>query len=108
MALGGYKKNLQKNKEIKFNLAGYGLGPRFLLAYWGVSEIGKVRKGIGENIRTLRKKGGLSQEALGEKAELHPVYLSHVERGTKGASVEVLWRLSKALRVSMLELFRNL
>ena len=70
-----------------------------MVAYWRVSGIGKVRKEIGANIRTSRKKARLSQESLAEKAELHPVYISHVERGTKAVSVEALWKLSRALNI---------
>lgn len=73
-----------------------------------MSGIGKVRKDIGANIRTFRKKAGLSQEHLAEKADLHPVYISQVERGTKAVSVEALWKLSRALHVPMASLFRGI
>ena len=45
--------------------------------------MGKVRKETGANIRTFRRKGGLSQEKLGEKPDLHPVHISQVEPGAK-------------------------
>ena len=54
-----------------------------MVTYWGLSGIDKVRKEIGANVRSFRKKAGLSQEKLGEKADLHPVYISQVERGAK-------------------------
>jgi XRE family transcriptional regulator, regulator of sulfur utilization len=73
-----------------------------------VSGIGKVRKDIGANVRSFRKKAGLSQERLAEKAELHPVYISQVERGQKAVSVEALWKLSRALHVSLSALFRGM
>jgi transcriptional regulator with XRE-family HTH domain len=79
-----------------------------LVAYWRVSGIGKVRKELGANIRAFRKKARLSQESLAEKADLHPVYISEVERGTKAVSVEALWKLSRALRVSISALFRGI
>lgn len=79
-----------------------------MVAYWRVSGIGKVRKDIGANVRTFRKKARLSQETLAEKADLHPVYISQVERGTKAVSVEALWKLSRALRVPMSALFRGI
>jgi transcriptional regulator with XRE-family HTH domain len=72
-----------------------------------VKTFGEVRQQIGANIRRLRKKAGMSQKKLGEKATLHPVYVSHVERGTKAASVETIWKISKALRVAMSTLFRG-
>jgi transcriptional regulator with XRE-family HTH domain len=51
---------------------------------------------------------GLTQERLAEKADLHPVYISHVERGIKAVSVEALWKISKALRVSLTAFFQGL
>ena len=73
-----------------------------------VSGIRKVRQQIGENIRGLRRTAGLSQEKLAERADLHPVYISQVERGEKAVSVEALWKLSKALGTSLAELFHDL
>lgn len=73
-----------------------------------MSGIAKVRKRLGENIRSLRVAAGLSQEKLAEKADLHPVYISQVERGQKAVSVEALWKLSKALRVGMADFFLEL
>ena len=78
-----------------------------MVAYWRVSGIGKVRKELGANIRAYRKRAGLSQERLAEKAELHPVYISEVECGKKAVSVEGVWKLSRALRVSISALFRG-
>lgn len=72
-----------------------------------MSAIGKVRQRLGENIRVARKAAGFSQERLAEKADLHPVYISQVERGRNAVSVEALWKLSRALKVSIATLFRN-
>lgn len=73
-----------------------------------MSGIAKTRKRIGENIRLCRKGVGLSQEKLAEKADLHPVYISQVECGKKAVSVEALWKISRALRISMAEFFEGL
>jgi transcriptional regulator with XRE-family HTH domain len=78
-----------------------------VVAYWGMSGIGELRKGIGASVQSFRKRAGLSQEKLGEKADLHPVCISQVERGTKAVSVEALWKLSRALRVRMALLVRG-
>lgn len=74
----------------------------------GVSGILKVRKRLGENIRSLRTAAQITQEKLAEKADLHPVYISQVERGEKAVSVEAVWKISKALRVSVSELFAEI
>ena len=73
-----------------------------------MSAIEKVRKDIGVNLRTFRKKAGLSQEKMAEKTDLHPVYISQIERGQKAVSVEALWKISKALRIPMSALFRGI
>jgi XRE family transcriptional regulator, regulator of sulfur utilization len=70
-----------------------------------MSTIERVRKRIGDNVRHFRRKAGLSQEKLAERADLHPVYISQVERGQKAVSVEALWKLSKALRIPLADLF---
>ena len=80
----------------------------FRFRFLCVSAIVKVRKQIGENVRALRKEAGLTQETLAEAAELHPVYISQVETGRKAVSVEALWKISKALRASMADLFHGL
>ena len=88
--------------------SGYGDEHHRLLAYSAVSGIGKVRKHLGENIRSCRTRAGFSQEKLAEKADLHPVYISQVERGHKAVSVEALWKISKSLRTPISELFTGL
>jgi transcriptional regulator with XRE-family HTH domain len=37
--------------------------------------------GLGKAIRALRHDAHLSQEALGERAEIHPTWISHIESG---------------------------
>jgi XRE family transcriptional regulator, regulator of sulfur utilization len=73
-----------------------------------VPEIEKVRKNLGANIRFFRRKARLTQEKLAEKADLHPVYISQVESGHKAASVEAVWKISKALHISVSLLFRGI
>lgn len=59
---------------------------------------------LGERIRILRKAKGLSQEKLAEMSELHPTYISSIERGKVNASVCVYLNVSKALGVPLSEL----
>jgi transcriptional regulator with XRE-family HTH domain len=37
--------------------------------------------GLGRAIRKLRQEGNLSQEALGNRADIHPTWISHIESG---------------------------
>ena len=60
-----------------------------------------------ESIRAYRKQCGLSQEKLAEKAELHPVYISAVERGVKTISMDALVRIAKALDVRIRDFVKD-
>ena len=73
-----------------------------------MASVPKYRRALGDAIRSSRKKSGFSQEKLAEKADLHPVYISAVERGAKTISMDALMRISKALGVKMRELTQEL
>ncbi len=64
----------------------------------------KYRRVLGEAIRSHRKKAGFSPEKLAEQADLHPVYVSPVERGAKTISMDALMRIAKALNVRLRDL----
>lgn len=54
---------------------------------------------LGQNIRALRKKIGLSQEALAFQAELDRTYVGGVERGERNIGVLNLCGIAHALGV---------
>ena len=54
---------------------------------------------LGEAVLKYRQKAGLSQEALAEKADIHPNYVGRIERGECAASLEVILKIAKALGV---------
>lgn len=60
---------------------------------------------LGARVRELREARGLTQEALGERAECSWHYVSSIERGRKGATTETLAALAAALDVTLSELF---
>lgn len=60
--------------------------------------------GLGQAIRTLRHKAELSQEALGEKAEIHPTWISHIESGRINPTWGNVRRLADGLEVKLWEL----
>lgn len=68
----------------------------------------KHRRLIGDNIREYRKKAGLSQEKLAEKADLHPVYISQVERAERAITIDSLLRITKALRIRLRDIVGEL
>jgi len=59
---------------------------------------------LGLNLRRLREAKGLTQEGLGERAELDPTYISGIERGVRNPSVLSLVRVAKALKVTVADL----
>ena len=63
---------------------------------------------IGNRIRQLRVKKGLSQEKLAELSELNTSYIGQVERGEKNPSVDTVYRIASALQVDLPDLFKNL
>jgi transcriptional regulator with XRE-family HTH domain len=63
-----------------------------------------VRQFLGQRLRTLRKQRLLSQERLGERANLSGKFIGEVERGEKSISIDSLYRVSVALEVPLRDL----
>lgn len=59
---------------------------------------------FAKKMRKARKAKGLSQEALGELCGLTRNYIGMVERGEHGPTLRTVEVISKALKVSHLEL----
>lgn len=55
-------------------------------------------------LRRHREGGGLSQEALAEKADLHPTYIGMLERSLRNPSLNVTKALANALGVPLSKL----
>ncbi|HDR7888526.1 helix-turn-helix domain-containing protein [Bacillus toyonensis] len=55
---------------------------------------------IGENIRFLRKKRGLTQEELAERIDLQQAYIGGVERGERNISMLTLQKIAAGLEIS--------
>ena len=56
---------------------------------------------LGKRMRSRRVELGLTQERLGEMADISSSFVGHIERAEKIPSVETLVRLCACLRVSM-------
>ncbi len=63
-----------------------------------------IYRKLGERIEWFRKEKGLTQEELAEKAGLHRAYFWDIEKG-RNISIRTAYNLSKALGVSLSELF---
>ncbi|MBK4717074.1 MULTISPECIES: helix-turn-helix domain-containing protein [Tenebrionibacter/Tenebrionicola group] len=62
---------------------------------------------FSHNIRKLREKQGLSQEALADLAGLHRTYIGSVERCERNISIDNIDRIASALGVSPGSLLEN-
>ena len=60
--------------------------------------------GLGKAIRKLRQEAGLSQEALGNRAEIHPTWISHIESGRINPTWGNVRRIAKGLSVELAQL----
>jgi transcriptional regulator with XRE-family HTH domain len=63
------------------------------------------RKELGQRIRELRKTAGITQEELGEKAELSYKFIGELERGQVNVSLDSIARIAQALGVKIGDLF---
>jgi len=61
---------------------------------------GHLQAVLGNNIRRLRLKAGLSQERFGELIGRHRTYVGALERGEYNVSLRTLERLSMDLRLN--------
>ena len=57
--------------------------------------------GLGKAIRALRTENKLSQEALGERAEIHPTWISHIESGRINPTWGNVRRIARGLKVPL-------
>lgn len=60
--------------------------------------------GLGKAIRKLRNEAKLSQEALGERADIHPTWISHIESGRINPTWGNVRRIARGLKVPLEQL----
>jgi len=59
-----------------------------------------VRKQLGVNLRSHRRRAGLSQEELGSLCDLDRTEISLLERGKRFPRLDTLVRLARGLKLS--------
>lgn len=59
---------------------------------------------LGRKICILRKNMKLSREKFAEKAGINDYYLGEIERGEKKASIDILFKICKLLKLEIHEL----
>jgi len=66
-----------------------------------------LQRALGERIRELRKKAGYSQEGFADAAGVHRTYMGTLERGEANVSLGNLQKMSKALGITLSDLFKT-
>jgi len=64
-----------------------------------------VQENFGKIIQRLRKRYGISQEALALSAKIDRRYMSDIENGKRNISIEIVDRLAKFFHVPIYEMF---
>lgn len=59
---------------------------------------------IGERIRFIRSINNLSLEKMASKIGISPQYLGNIERGEKKLSIDILIKISNALKINLYDL----
>lgn len=68
------------------------------------SRLNRLKISLARSVKLRRKELGLSQEELADLAEIDRTYASQIERGIANPSLEVLFRISRALNMDLLKL----
>ena len=63
---------------------------------------------FGLNLRLKRKRSGMTQQALAEKAGVTRVYVGLIERGETSITLEKVYRLADALECDVFDLLPRL
>ncbi|HEY3317203.1 MAG TPA: helix-turn-helix transcriptional regulator [Coriobacteriia bacterium] len=64
-----------------------------------MTEEQDARREFGRRVQELRRQRGLSQEKLGELAELDRTFVSSIENGRRNVTLGTIGKLARALGV---------
>lgn len=62
---------------------------------------------LGNNVRHIREAKGWSQDKLSDESGLHRTYISGIERGVRNPTIEIIHKISLALRVTVSDLLKD-
>jgi transcriptional regulator with XRE-family HTH domain len=65
----------------------------------------RCKSEFGTRLRRLREEARLSQMTLATTADLHPTYISSIERGKRNVSLVNIYLLAEALGVEVADFF---
>ena len=62
---------------------------------------------FGNKVREERKKLGISQEKLADRASVHRTYIGMIERAEKNITLENIEKVANALNLKLSHFFKN-
>lgn len=60
---------------------------------------------LAKKLKVIREAKGVSQEEAADKAQLYRTYIGHLENARYSPSAYVLYKIAKALNISVSDLF---
>ncbi|MEN8352762.1 helix-turn-helix domain-containing protein [Acinetobacter towneri] len=67
----------------------------------------KIEQRLGDQLKIVRLKKGLTQEQLAELSGLHRTYIGSVERGERNITVKNLYKILLAMNCSLSDFFKS-
>lgn len=64
-----------------------------------------IKRRLGFNVALHRQRRGWTRAQLAEEIQVSPTFLMHIERGTRGVSLETVESLAHVLEIDVSELF---
>jgi len=71
-----------------------------------MTEDQRFLKDFGERLATIRKQQNITQEGLADLVELHRTYIGFIEQGKRNPSIKNVYKIAKALKISLKDLFK--
>lgn len=68
----------------------------------------KFLHSFGKKLATIRKGKGITQEKLADLVEVHRTYIGFIEQGKRNPSISNIYKIAKALKVDITDLFKGL
>lgn len=66
-----------------------------------------IKEKLGNRLRELRNKTGLSQERFSFECDLDRTYIASIERGKRNVSIENIEKIANAFNISISDFFNT-
>lgn len=67
---------------------------------------GRAKMNVAKNLKTYRKKAGLTQAELAKKINITQPMIAHIERGAKSPTIFLAEEIATALDISLNDLIK--